>query len=158
MVAAGRLERGPSMSLATAPSRVRRREDAPKDRILCEFCSAKCCQYVALPLDKPKTWEDFDNIRWYLAHQDVTVFVDEGTWYIMMHRACRHLQADNRCGIYHDRMQICREYHTDSCEFDEDYLYEKVFENDQQIWDYAEAVLGPGKVRERSGPVLSVVS
>lgn len=141
------------MAHATPP----RREDVPKDRVLCEFCSAKCCQYLSLPIDKPKTWEDYDNLRWYLAHQDITIFVEDGTWYILMQRPCRHLGSDNRCGLYDDRMQICRDYSTEACEYDEDYLYEKVFENDEQIWDYAEAVLGPSQVRPRRRPSLAIV-
>lgn len=129
------------------------REELPEGAIPCEYCTAKCCQYIALPIETPTDWKDFDEIRWYLTHQDIGVFVDEGNWYLMVHRACKHLQSDYRCGIYETRPQICRDYHADACEYDDDYTYEKIFETDQQIWEYAEAVLGPEKIRSIPFPL-----
>jgi Fe-S-cluster containining protein len=134
------------------------REEVPQDRLLCEYCPSKCCRYFALPIEKPKEWSDFDSIRWYLAHQDVSVFVDDGAWYIMLHRDCNHLLPDGRCGIYDDRPQICRDYKIADCEYDDEYLYEKIFETDDQIWEYAEALLGPAHVTPRSVPGLSIVA
>ena len=54
---------------------------------------------------------------------------------------CQYLQADNRCGIYHDRPKICRDYTTDDCEYDTDWTFERLFESPAQIWEYAEALL-----------------
>lgn len=121
---------------------VRPRCEIPPGAVLCEYCPAKCCTYFALPIETPKTPRDFDDVRWYLAHGDVSVFVDEGTWYLMVFRRCRHLQPDNRCGIYSTRPQICRDYQIDSCEYEDDFTYEKIFETDEQILEYAQAVLG----------------
>jgi len=75
---------------------------------LCEHCTAKCCRYFALPIDTPKTKRDFDFMRWYLLHGRASIFVEEPTWYLLVHTTCKHLQADHRCGIYHTRPQICR--------------------------------------------------
>jgi Fe-S-cluster containining protein len=120
------------------------REELPKGEVLCDYCTAKCCKYFALPLpDHPKQWSDFEEIRWFLAHEDVNAFVDEGAWYLLVNRPCRHLQPNNRCGIYENRPNICREYSTDNCEYDDHYLYEKIFEHDSQIEEYAEALFGP---------------
>lgn len=41
---------------------------------LCQGCS-KCCEYVAMQIDTPETQDDFENIRWYLLHENVKVFV-----------------------------------------------------------------------------------
>ena len=120
------------------------REDVPKDKILCEYCTAKCCKYIALPAaHAPKTWKDFDEMRWFVAHKDVNVFVDDGDWYVMFNARCNHLRDDNLCNIYDTRPQICRDYTTKGCEYDDYYLYEKIFENDEQLYEYAEALLGP---------------
>ncbi len=120
------------------------REDVPKGANLCEHCTAKCCRYIALPLPrKPKTWGDFDEIRWFLTHQDINIFVDDGEWYLLVHRTCQYLQADYRCGIYETRPQICRTYTTDECEYDEHYLYDQIFEHDNQMLEFAESILGP---------------
>lgn len=105
---------------------------------LCEHCTAVCCRYIALPIDKPTSREDFDNIRWYLAHQDVTVFIDKGDWYISFATRCRHLQNDQRCGIYRKRPKICRTYRTDNCDYHGgEYRYEAFFSEPAQIEQYA---------------------
>jgi Fe-S-cluster containining protein len=43
------------------------------------------------------------------------------------------------CGIYETRPQICRDYSTDNCEFDEDAVYEMYFETAEQVAEYMEA-------------------
>tara|TARA_A100001391_G_scaffold192672_1_gene167146 strand:+ start:89 stop:649 length:561 start_codon:yes stop_codon:yes gene_type:complete len=130
-------------SPATVRQRIRRRSDLPKGESLCDHCTAKCCHYFALPIDEPVSRKDFDFIRWYLLHDRASVFVDEETWYLLVHTTCKHLQADNRCGIYETRPQICREYTTDDCEFDDDWCYERYFETPEQIDEYADALFGP---------------
>ncbi len=110
---------------------------------LCEYCTAKCCRYFALPIDEPDCRKDFDYIRWYLLHDRASVFVDEGDWYLLVHTTCKHLQDDHRCGIYETRPQICRDYTTDGCEYEDDWVYEKYFETPEQIAEYCDARFGP---------------
>ncbi|QDU82814.1 Flagellin N-methylase [Polystyrenella longa] len=136
-----------------------RRKDLKKGENLCDHCTAKCCRYFALPIDTPKKREDFDHLRWYMIHGAVSLFVEDGVWYLMVHADCQHLQADNMCGIYHTRPQICRDYSTDNCEFDDDVCYEKFFETADQLWEYAEAILPQRAPAEREAhmqlPVLN---
>lgn len=108
--------------------------------VLCQFCTAKCCRYFALPIETPSTLEAFSYIRWYLLHDRATVFIDEGTWYLLVHTECRHLQDDHRCGIYHTRPLICREYSTENCEYDDDHTYEGYFELPEQIQEFVDAL------------------
>lgn len=121
----------------------RRRDQVPKGDSLCDHCTAKCCRYFALPIDAPESRKDFDFIRWYLLHDAATVFVEDDVWYLLVHTTCKHLQDDNRCGIYATRPQICRDYTTDNCEFDDDWVYEQYFETPEQITEYADARFGP---------------
>ena len=118
-----------------------RRADLQPGESLCDHCSAKCCKYFALPIDTPTDRQDFDYIRWYLLHERATVFVDDGTWYLLVHTQCRHLQPDNRCGIYETRPQICRDYSADSCEYEDDWTYQQYFETPEQVEEYMEVVL-----------------
>lgn len=120
-----------------------RREDLKAGEVLCDFCAAKCCHYFALPIETPTELNDFDFIRWYLLHGRATVFTEEGDWYLLVHTVCKHLRPDYRCGIYETRPQICRDYSTDNCEYDDQWNYERYFETAEQIQEYAEAVLGP---------------
>ena len=104
------------------------REEVPPGANLCEYCTAKCCRYFALPIDVPETIEDFDFIRWYLLHDQATVFTEDEDWYLLVHTTCRHLQDDHRCGIYETRPQICRDYTTDNCEYEDSWTYYKYLE------------------------------
>ncbi len=120
-----------------------RRSQVAKDANLCEYCTAKCCHYFALPIDEPDCRKDFDYIRWYLLHDRASVFVDDGEWYLLVHTTCKHLLDDHRCGIYETRPQICRDYTTDACEYEDDWVYEKYFETPEQIVEYCDARFGP---------------
>ncbi|MBN2160083.1 MAG: YkgJ family cysteine cluster protein [Spirochaetes bacterium] len=77
----------------------------------CFECGGRCCQYVAIEIDRPTTKTDYDNIRWYLAHNNVHVFVDhDRKWHVEFRSACESLTADNRCHIYSERPMICRSH------------------------------------------------
>lgn len=80
----------------------------------CSICPAICCQYFALQIDTPKCKHDFENIRWYLMHDRVNVFLDDGKWYLQVWSRCENLLPDNRCGVYETRPQICRDYGLDA--------------------------------------------
>jgi uncharacterized protein len=136
-----------------------RREELPQDKVLCEYCTAKCCRYFALPIDAPTTWKDFEFLRWYVLHDRATLFTEDDDWYLLVHTTCQHLQDDNRCGIYDTRPQICREYTTDNCEYEEDWTYERYIETPEQVAEYAEAVLQKRgqNIRSRKPPLLPVV-
>ena len=138
--------------VALTPQPVKpKREDVPQGRVLCEFCTAKCCRYFALPLETPTTREEFDYIRWFLLHEHATVFTEEGDWYVCVHTTCKHLQDDHRCGIYETRPDICRSYTTDECEYEDDWVYDQYFETPEQVVEYMDAVLGPGGDRIGDG-------
>ncbi len=138
-----------------------RREDLPPGDCLCNHCTAKCCKYFALPIETPTTRQDFDYIRWYLLHGEATVFIEEGDWYLLIPTRCKHLRADNRCGIYATRPQICRDYTIEECEYEDDYVYEHYFETSEQVEEYVEAVLpgkDPSEFRSRRPPLLPVIA
>ena len=127
------------------------RQELPQGSALCDFCTAKCCKYFALPIDTPKTYEDFQYIRWYLLHDAASVFVDDGIWYLLVQTQCKHLQSDNRCGIYETRPTICSEYSTDKCEYDDSWTYERYFETAEQVDEFCDALFArPGQKNFRS--------
>lgn len=105
--------------------------------ILCEHCTGYCCRYVALPIDEPEDRQDFDDIRWYLLHEGISVFVEDGDWFINMVTNCRHLQPDFRCGIYETRPKICRDYSTDNCDYHSgDYGWDHHFTCPEHLDEY----------------------
>jgi Fe-S-cluster containining protein len=130
------------------------RETLPKGEFLCQYCSAKCCRYFALPIDKPESFDEFENIRWFMLHGRVGLFVEADVWYLMVFNDCRHLQPDNLCGIYETRPTICRTYSTDNCEYDDDGLYDLYFETPEQMWEYTQAMLPAKQPRKFSTAAL----
>jgi uncharacterized protein len=136
-----------------------RREDVPTDRVLCEYCTAKCCRYFALPIETPETFKDFEYVRWYLLHDRASVFKEDEDWYLLVHTVCEHLQADNRCGIYETRPPICREYTIKNCEYEDDWTYEFYLETAEQVEEYRDAVVQKKgrSIRSAQPPLLPVV-
>jgi Fe-S-cluster containining protein len=144
-----------SRSASKKPSRA----ELKPGQCLCDFCTGKCCRYFSLPIDTPHTWDDFDSIRWYLAHGQTLVYVVEQQWYLLVKTQCQYLSSDNRCRIYFNRPKICREYKTDDCEYDDEWAFNKAFETPEQIWEYAEALLPPRRRRVgRAGSGLPILA
>jgi len=94
--------------------------------IPCLACT-QCCHYVAIEIDTPESRREFDNIRWYLYHPGVEVYIDqEDTWNILFNSRCENLQDDGKCAVYETRPTICREFDNTSCEPNNDEPAEKV--------------------------------
>ena len=116
----------------------------------CVKCNGLCCRYVALPIEKPKEKSDYDDIKWFLCHENITVFVEDGDWYINIKNKCRHLKKDNRCVNYENRPNICRKYRHSDCDFTEgEYDYELHFTDDKQMEEYIK-VKFDNNVKEKS--------
>lgn len=89
------------------------------------------------------TPREHDQVRWYLLHESVVVWVQDGEWHLEVRVPCRHLQPDNRCGIYDRRPDICREYGwpEGTCElFEEDLHFQLYFDSAEsfEAWSKAE--------------------
>jgi Fe-S-cluster containining protein len=104
----------------------------------CDKCTGLCCKYFALPIETPKEKGDYDDIKWYLCHEGITVFVEDGDWYLNINNRCRHLsRRDYRCRIYDKRPGICRKYRHADCDFVQGkYDYELHFTSDQDMEEY----------------------
>lgn len=119
----------------------------------CRKCTGRCCRYFALPIETPEEWDDFDDIRWYLSHKDVTVFVEKGEWYLNVRNTCRYLsEKDYRCANYDLRPHICRKYDTRNCDrTSEEYDHDMHFHDDRQMEEYMRIKFGP-KIFEKLEP------
>lgn len=82
----------------------------------CHRCGA-CCRYVAVEIDNPSSFDDYDHIYWYLTHRAVSVYVDwEGDWFIEFETVCEHLTDAITCAIYEERPQMCSDFSWNECE------------------------------------------
>lgn len=77
----------------------------------CADCDAYCCRHVALTIDKPTSKKDYDQIRWYLLHENVWVSIDlDNDWVLEFRTPCRKIAADYKCADYENRPKICKDY------------------------------------------------
>jgi len=115
--------------------------------ILCQKCAGLCCRYIALPIETPESKADYDDIRWYLAHEGISVFVEDEDWFINIANRCKYLNKDNLCDIYEHRPKICRGYKEANCDYHSgDYGYELHFTCTEELDEYLEKI---GKLIKR---------
>ena len=128
----------------------------PRSGGLCSACSGLCCRYFAFEIPRPRTRRDFEDIRWYLLHEDSAVFVEDGEWYLQINRKCRALMPDNRCSIYENRPTICRAYRTKDCDWHAaEYDYQHMFCEPEQIAAYAREYLAKQRKRKAAAKARS---
>ena len=104
----------------------------------CGECGGSCCKYVAIEIDKPSSKTNYDNIRWYLLHENVNVFVDhDGHWYIEFRTPCLKQLEDNNCRSHAARPKICAGHGNaeGECEF-YDSPYREYFSNEKEFITY----------------------
>ncbi len=121
--------------IKTEKTRVKRKSDRlmrgvpvhPK----CARClPAKCCRYFSLEIDRPTSKRDYDDLLWFLAHGNVSIYLTDSSWFLMVHNDCVFLnQKTNLCKIYETRPQMCMEHSVDECEFDSDYGFDEHFKS-----------------------------
>jgi len=71
-----------------------------------------------------------------LAHRGVNVFIDEGSWYLLINGRCRYLDDQNRCTIYDHRPSICRNHKAGDCEVDGEFDREYMFTKPDELLEY----------------------
>ena len=108
----------------------------------CHRC-ARCCRYFCFEIDRPDTYEEFEDIRWYLCHEGVSIHIDEGDWFMSIENRCKMLGQDEICTIYSQRPLICSTYDPHSCDYtDDEYGYDEEFLTPEEIEQYARRKLG----------------
>ncbi|MSR86389.1 hypothetical protein EXS74_03260 [Candidatus Woesearchaeota archaeon] len=118
--------------------------------IKCEDCRAECCREVCVEMDAPETIEDWDILRWMVAHENVAVYIDdEDAWLVEFKTKCRKLNDQNRCTIYKTRPKICSEHPVDNCVVNADEPAEKLrFDTLEQVEKHIEEVIKPKLLKE----------
>jgi len=83
---------------------------------LCRGC-VRCCTYITVEIDAPRTSSEYDQWIWALHHRGVQLFVERPErWSIHFETRCTELGADDRCAIHGRHPVMCREYDPRSCE------------------------------------------
>ena len=119
-----------------------------KNSKTCEGCNADCCRYVALEIDCPEDLDDFENIKWYVSHEKVVVYVEEdGVWTVLFETPCKYLGKNNLCENYEKRPKICKDYAHDECTFHNQAEYKELytFRTIEEVEKYIEEIFKKGK-------------
>ncbi len=110
----------------------------------CDSCMGRCCRYYTVVLDKPEDADDFDELRWFLAHGGCYLYIDEGDWHLNVEVNCRFLAPDGRCLIYRHRPGVCRDFgREEECEWTGEFDFERMFKTIPELEAFAKEVLAP---------------
>jgi uncharacterized protein len=113
--------------------------------INCDECNGECCRDVTVGLDEPENMEDWQDIRWMVVHNNVSVYLDEeGDWVVEFKTPCVKLDKDNKCTMYTNRPVMCRNHELDSCiKNGEGDLHKIRFDTIEEVDEYIEKVVKP---------------
>jgi len=105
----------------------------------CHKCG-ECCHYVAVEIDDPSSFTDYDNVHWYLTHRNICVYIDwDGGWFIEFATPCESLTQQGTCGIYDDRPKICSDFSWNECErTTKEQAWKYRFDTPDQLFDWVQ--------------------
>jgi len=86
----------------------------------------------------PKSVDDWDEVRWWLAHEDIMVTHDDDGWMLHVRTRCQNLKADNSCAVYPDHMLCCQAYDPDDCEYTGEVPFDVKLLTQEDLADYLE--------------------
>jgi len=118
--------------------------------ITCDQCKeSKCCKDVTVEIDEPTDFEDWDEIRWMVAHQNVAVYLDnDDDWVVEFRTPCSKLNKDGKCKIYNKKPKTCSEHELDSCVMNGEGEPEKLrFDTVEQVEEYFERKIKPKLIK-----------
>lgn len=83
---------------------------------LCDGC-VRCCSYITIEIDKPRTSREYDQWIWALHHHGISLYVERPeAWFVHVETRCEQLDAAGRCAIHGRHPVLCREYDPRTCE------------------------------------------
>ena len=85
--------------------------------ITCDMCvEADCCTELTIEMAPPVTFEEWEEVRWMVAHKNVMVAQQQdGSWVNVFNTPCEKLLPGGKCGVYETRPLICQEYPLEVC-------------------------------------------
>ena len=111
----------------------------------CFKCKGFCCKYVTVDISEPETADDFDEIRWFLLHENVIIYKSEvkEEWCLEFRTPCKYLDQNTYlCKNYDNRPEVCKEYIIEECSKDEELSQkgtEIYLENEEDLMKYLKA-------------------
>ncbi|MBD3164523.1 hypothetical protein GF323_04935 [Candidatus Woesearchaeota archaeon] len=118
----------------------------------CSKCDGHCCKYITVQIDTPEDDIDFEELKWFLCHKDVLVYIDhDNGWCVEFKTECKYQDPKtNMCTIYDKRPRVCKEHRLDECEGNEDYddYYKLMFRSMEDIDEYRKKIQSGKKAQK----------
>ena len=93
--------------------------------ITCDECEGECCKVLVVEIETPESKDDFEDIKWYLYHPGVSVYIDtDNAWNVQFDTKCRYLSDDDKCLIYDKRPPVCRKAEVRECHVNKEEIKE----------------------------------
>ena len=104
----------------------------------CSECNQECCKSVIVEIDKPTTHEDWEDVKWQVAHKNVQVILDnDDSWCIEFLTPCEMMLENGKCTIYDKRPLMCRNHSAETCVINgEGDFYEVVLNSIEDVEKY----------------------
>jgi len=80
------------------------------------LCRSRCCRYITVHIPAPRRKAEFDELSWFLLHENISVYFNARRWHLEIRSPCKHLTEQNLCAGYETRPFVCRGYDSDACE------------------------------------------
>ncbi|MBT4824236.1 YkgJ family cysteine cluster protein [Candidatus Woesearchaeota archaeon] len=108
--------------------------------ITCDKCKGQCCKTLAVQLETPTTYDDYEDIFWYLYHEGAWVYIDmDDEWWIQFPSKCSKLDKNGLCTKYENRPPVCRKAKLENCEVNKEEI-KIIFKNEDDYKDYFESI------------------
>jgi Fe-S-cluster containining protein len=110
----------------------------------CQKCDGRCCKYVIVNLDDPEDNDDWEELKWFLCHENIFVFIDhEDDWCVEFRTPCKFQDPKtNMCTIYDDRTAMCHQHDPENCEVHGagEHYWKKAFYTKEDIEKYRKEI------------------
>jgi len=94
------------------------------------------------------SWQ-WDQLRWYLHFDRVSVFVRSRRWNLLIDSRCMYLDEHDLCTIYEVRSDVCREHPAEVCEKDAAF-YDLIMRRPEDLDRYLEKMKKRRRKRKRA--------
>jgi len=82
----------------------------------CEGCPSLCCYDMVIPIDRPRTRADEEELTWQVQYDTIRVFIVNKRWHMIVAGKCQYLDKNGWCTRYETRPERCRKHNPPGCE------------------------------------------
>jgi hypothetical protein len=101
----------------------------------CISCKAVCCHNLSIPVTRPRTRTEKEELKWYLHFDTVQIYIRKQRWHLLIKGKCIYLKKNTLCAVYESRPQVCRDHSPENCEMTGSW-YDELFSTPDELDAY----------------------